>query len=153
MNRRGLSVLEAMVAIAILAIAIAPLLEVQRQIARAHQRYDGAYQRMTLRSNAFAVLRDLNPMETPEGRLELAPDVEMRWNAAPISEEVLSTVYPNGDGQFNVALYAVEVEVADKTSGLDNKFSVERMGWRRVVERAVNSRPTDTIDRDRIAYP
>lgn len=154
MNKRGLSVLEAMVAIAILAIAIVPLLQIQSQIARTHQRYDALYDRVTMHNNAFAILRDLNPIETPEGRTELAPGVVMTWNSRQLSDEVRSTVYPNGDGQFDVALFEVSVVVASDRANLSHSFVVERLGWRQAAGTGqTRLDPSDPFDRDRMAYP
>lgn len=154
MSRRGLSVLEAMVAIAILAIAIVPLLEIQSQIARTHQRYEALYERVTMHNNAFAILRDLNPSLNPEGRIELAPGVLMTWTSRQIGDEVRSTVYPNGDGQFDVALFEVSVVVASEIPNRTDAFVVERLGWRQAAGTTQDRLdPADPFDRDRMAYP
>lgn len=129
--RRGLSTLEAIVAVAVLAIAMTPLLAFQTQIARTHARYLSAYERVTLERSAFAVLRELNPMQRPSGEVDLGAGARLRWSSRALTEEALSTAYPTGDGSFQVALFAVEARIARPRGGPDIVLEIERFGWRR----------------------
>jgi len=131
-NRLGLSTLEAMVAITVLGVTLVPILDLQTQIARTHARYQVLYERTTLQRNALQVLRDMNPMDTPEGEVDLQDGVLLRWRATPISEQVRSTAYSIGDGPFDVTLYRINVEIVRETPPLNLAFDVERVGWRRI---------------------
>ena len=82
----GLSMIEVLVAVAVLGMALAPLVVVQGQIARTHQRYEESYARTALQRNALAMLQDMNPMQTPSGEIALDDENTLIWTSRPLSE-------------------------------------------------------------------
>jgi hypothetical protein len=136
-----------MVAVAVLAIAILPLLDVQGQITRTYQRFVFEYERATVQRNALAVLREINARSHPEGRVELAADQVMTWTSQLIAGPILNAGYPTGDGVFLVSLYLIEARVERASWPEDILFKIERIGWEKIVD------TTSDITRDGRAQP
>ncbi len=124
-QQSGFSVIEALVAVAIMAVAILPLASLQGQVSRTAGRQQQVQLSLAAERSAMAVLRDLNMMEAPDGALDLGGGRVLRWQARPIS----STAATNS-GEFSVALYAVEAQVSDARGREISKFSVDQVGWR-----------------------
>jgi Tfp pilus assembly protein PilV len=134
MTRNGFTALEALLAVAILAIALLPLMEVQRQQIRATERQQAAWNRISAEKNALAVVTEINPKATPTGTLALGDGTTVRWASQPLTKEVLNANYTIGDGAFRVALYRVDVTVmARDNSTMLADFAIERMGWQRII--------------------
>lgn len=131
LQERGLSAIEALVALALLAIVFVPLMDLQMSVARQAAQQTAVRERLTAQHNALAMLRDTNPMATPQGERELAPGVTMRWTATPLSRESRSRAYPAGDGAFVVCLYSIDVNLSIREQS--TSFSVEQIGWRRLA--------------------
>lgn len=128
----GLSTIEVLVAVAVLGLALAPLVMVQGQIARTHARYEETYARSTLQRNALAMLQDMNPMQTSTGQIALDAENTLRWTSRPLSDVARGSDHPIGDGAFDVALYQVDAEIIGPNAGVRLRFSTERVGWVRV---------------------
>jgi prepilin-type N-terminal cleavage/methylation domain-containing protein len=135
-QRSGFSLLEALVAIAILGVALVPLLELQAQLARRAHAQAAIMAEASATQSALALLADLNPMARPQGAVETG-SLRVTWRARPLSEPVRSTRAGQGEGAFIVRMYEVRATV---TGGSDEplaQFAFERVGWRsadRVVE-------------------
>jgi general secretion pathway protein I len=129
LREAGLSTIEVLVAVAVLGLALAPLIVVQGQIARTHQRYEEAYARSTLQRNALALLQDMNPMQTARGEIALDAENTLRWTSRPLSAVERGSDHPIGDGPFDIALYGVDAEIIGAGGGLRLRFSTERIGW------------------------
>lgn len=127
----GLSTIEALAALALLAIVFVPLMDLQMRVARQAATQVELRERLTAQNNALAVLREMNPMATPEGEMDLAPGISMRWAAAALSHENRSRAYPAGDGAFIICLYRTDVDVRIRNQV--HSFSLEQIGWRRLA--------------------
>jgi general secretion pathway protein I len=124
----GFSVLEAIIAIAILAIAFLPLLGLQTQMTRTTLALERNTQLMEAKRSALAYIQALNPMRDPQGNLDLG-HAQMHWNAVQISQERPAMKMGGTKGRFMVALYDVEVTLTFDTQRTQN-FSVHATGWR-----------------------
>jgi general secretion pathway protein I len=129
-HQRGLSVLEALFAIAILAVAIAPILAVQAQATREFGRVAEARVQASAEMNALALLREINPMDEPEGARDLGGGQRLTWRATALSSERRSIGSEAPDGAFDVALYRYDATVRDANGRRIAAFSVEQLGWR-----------------------
>ena len=127
----GLSMIEVLVAVAVLGMALAPLVVVQGQIARTHQRYEESYARTALQRNALAMLQDMNPMQTPSGEIALDDENTLVWTSRPLSDVARGSDHPIGDSAFDIALYSVDAQVIGPGRGVRLRFSTERVGWLR----------------------
>jgi type II secretory pathway pseudopilin PulG len=128
-STRGLSVIEALIAIAILGIAFSGLLSWRQMILQQITRVEALEHDNRSRNNALALLADINPMTAPAGAFDLSAGETVSWQAIPLSTPSRSTAYPNGEGEFIVALYRLDVRVL-AANGQASMFSMERVGWR-----------------------
>jgi prepilin-type N-terminal cleavage/methylation domain-containing protein len=126
----GFSLLEALVALAIAAVCLVPLLTLQRQVIDSERRHEATMRRAEIQRNALVLLREVNPTEDPEGQVSLPPDLTLSWTSTPISDAKLATGQPtSGDGVFTVQLYRLEAQVLKGDQPIVPPFSVERVGW------------------------
>lgn len=125
----GFSVIEALVAVAIMAVAMLPLASLQGQVSRTAAQQQHLQARFAAERSAMAVLRDANMMAAPSGAFDLGAEFTLHWNARPISRTVRTN-----SGEFDVALFAVEASVSDANAREIARFSIDQIGWRRVSE-------------------
>ena len=125
----GFSLLEALVALAIAALCLIPLMSLQRTYIDGQRRHEAALQRAEIQKNALTIVRQINPTDEPEGQAVLAPDLTVSWTATEISDLKTSTGVPSGDGQYQVQLYRLDVSVSRGSQKVVPDFSVERVGW------------------------
>jgi general secretion pathway protein I len=127
---RGFSVLEMVVAMAILAAVLVPMLTLQNQLLSNFIRYDDAFDRMTLTRNALAVLEDVNPVETDRGSIAMTEDITLFWTATPVSSEHANALGDGTRGSFRVQLFLVEGELRAADGRRVTGFSYETLGHR-----------------------
>lgn len=121
--------METLVAVAIVALALAPLLDLQAQLTRqAHQQRARAFE-ATATQNALALLSGVNPMEQREGRFRSGA-IQITWRANPLSEPLRSTRAGAGDGNFMVQLFATDVVAHDRDGREVARFTFDQVGWR-----------------------
>jgi type II secretory pathway pseudopilin PulG len=128
--RAGFSALEALIAAAILGLALAPLLDLQRQSVRAAARYDAAREALSLQRSALDVLTSVNPMIEPSGRRVLTDQLSFEWVASPLTRTTPSVGYLRPEGGFDVALFRLNVRIF-RNRTLATTFSTEQIGWRK----------------------
>jgi general secretion pathway protein I len=126
----GFTLIEALVALALVAVAIIPLYEwVGRSLGTAARTAD-----MTRQAEAelsvLAVISRVNPMEEPSGTMDIG-GYRIRWQATPKTEPVDNVSYPRGVGLYQVALYDVKAEVR-RGDSLWFELQVDQVGYRRV---------------------
>lgn len=125
----GFSLLEAMIALAIAAVCLGAVFQLQYQLVNGQRRYEATLKRVELQRNALVLLREVNPQAQPTGEIALPPDMTLRWTSEPISEGRTSAGVPRGDGGFYVQLYRVDAEALSARGELIQAFSLERLGW------------------------
>ena len=125
----GFTLLEALVAVAIAALCLIPLMSLQRTYIDGQRRHEATLLRTEIQRNALTLLREVNPTDEPEGQRLLPPDLTLSWTATPISDLKTSTGFPTGDGPYSVQLYRLDAQVARGQTKVVPDFSVERVGW------------------------
>ncbi|NBB63525.1 prepilin-type N-terminal cleavage/methylation domain-containing protein [Pseudomonas sp. ODNR1LW] len=131
-ERGGFSLIEALIALTIAAITLTAIFELQQQMARGQRRATDVMEQVAAQENALALIRDLNPMEQPEGSIELPEGDTIRWSATPKTQVQRNAGFPIGDGLFDVQLFTVTVEVNRRNGRSPAPLVVDRLGWRRV---------------------
>jgi len=126
----GFSALEALIAAAILAVALVPILDMRRQSLREEAHYEAVRARISAQRSAIAVLTSVNPMAEPVGARGLSDDTTLRWRARPLTRPIRSTAHLSADGDFDVALYEVTATVNRNDASIAS-FSIELIGWRK----------------------
>ena len=155
-RQAGFSVIEALVAIAVIAVALVPLVGLQIQVSRDHVRQRGVRAEIAAQRNALALLRDANIMETPQGERDLGDGQRMRWSATPLSRLTRTTDHGAGDGGFDVMLYKVVITIDPTGAGVIGDgvpngtpfaFEVEQLGWRPVASATADAARTPSAAR------
>lgn len=130
--REGFSLIEALVALAIASMTLMAIFELQIQMARSQQRAALAIGQVAAQENALALTRNLNPMQQPQGRIELPDGDAIVWSAEPKSERRVNAGFPAGDGAYEVQLYRVTVGVERPQGRPPAPLVFDRLGWRRL---------------------
>lgn len=132
MKRRrqsGFSVIEALAAMAIVAMALLPLASLQGQVSRAGAHQQTVRERIAAERNAMALLRDINVMDEQSGMRRLSDDLVLRWTATPVSRAVRTNL-----GSFEVALFTVRAELVRGDGAPVAAFALEQIGWRAIAD-------------------
>lgn len=124
----GFSVLEALVAIAILAAALLPLLELQSQFARTAAAIERTEQRITLEEMALAHISALNIDQTREGSI-MTPQGQIIWASKPAVESRFARGNAGSRARYLMTLYDIEVILRLK-SGAQEQMTLQALGWR-----------------------
>lgn len=129
-SKAGFTLMEALVALAIAATTLAAVMGIQQELINAQRQNDRILKTSNMERDALALVKDINPASTPEGEIELPPNLMVRWTSEPVSDDKLTAGFPRGDGNYTATLYSVTVTVQDG-AGKDMipAFTVERVGW------------------------
>jgi general secretion pathway protein I len=124
----GFTLIEVIVALVILAASLMAFYEFLSSSLHAADRLRHATTAYDRAENALALATTLNPMEAPDGTLDLGA-YRIHWRAERIGAERVSTAYPSGKGRFIVALYRLVFDFPD-----DRDFApveVTKLGYHR----------------------
>jgi prepilin-type N-terminal cleavage/methylation domain-containing protein len=130
--REGFSLIEALVALSIAAMTLTAIFELQQQMIRGQRRAADAMEQVAAQENALALTRDLNPIEEPQGAIQLPEGDTIRWSSEPKTEMRTNAGFPTGDGMFQVQLFTVTVEIERRNGRSPAPLVFDRMGWRRM---------------------
>ena len=128
----GFTLLEAVVALALVAVAAMPL------YAFFSRTLDGLYRAAEVNResesslSAIAFLTGLNPMERPAGETDLG-SLRLRWSSREVVAATDVVAYPRGLGIHQAALYEVTAELLDGTR-LRTTVTLRLVGHKRVRE-------------------
>ena len=131
--REGFSLVEALVALAVAALTLGAIFQLQVQMARGQARAAAVLEQVAAQESALVLLRDHNFMAEPVGQRELGPGEVVRWQATPLGPPRVNVGLPNGDGVFEVQRFRVRVEIARAPGRTPPPMEFERVGWRRLA--------------------
>lgn len=134
-RERGFTLLEAIVALAILAAGTMALFAALNGALRSIERAEAAARLDTATANAIAFLEAVNPMQRPRGEAVLGVH-RLRWTTTLVAGPTDTQTDFFQLGLYEVALYDVRVELWRGTR-LDGRFVLRRAGWRQVREQAL----------------
>jgi general secretion pathway protein I len=123
----GFTLLEAIVALAILAAGTMALFAALNGAVRSIGRAEEAARLDTATENAIALLETINPMERPEGEERLG-DMAVQWRAKAVEPPGPGLTDYLQPGLFDVGLYDVEV-VLVLDGRVERRFAMRRAGW------------------------
>jgi hypothetical protein len=98
-GEEGFSLLEAIVALALLSAVLVPLHLLIGGATRSALHLDHANRVAEIELNALNIMDAVNPMERPQGSIDLGPYV-VRWSAHLALDPVLGSDYPTGRGLY-----------------------------------------------------
>lgn len=129
-SARGFTLLEAIVALAILAAGSMALFAALSGALRSIERAEAAARLDAATADAIAFLEAVNPMQQPRGEAALGAH-RLRWRATVVAGPTDTLTDYFQPGLYEVALYDVGVELW-RDGELDGRFVVRRAGWRQV---------------------
>jgi len=126
-TKAGFSVLEALVALALLAAALLPLYALQSSAGRAALAVERAHDRLALDRLAMNHLDPLNPALHQSGELAASGGF-VRWRAEPYGPSRPIVSVTGQAGRFRAQMYRIRVEIAPQ-HGAVREWSMDRIGW------------------------
>ena len=132
----GFSVLEALVAMAMLSAALLPLLALQGQFVTSVRAMERAEVKLSINSALQAQISALNLTLTPRGTLSL-PNANVTWEAVPAVETRRVRARGGRLARFETTLYTVNA-VVTYTSGGRETLILRGLGWKPVRAYASN---------------
>ncbi len=120
--------METLVAVALIAVAFAPLYQLQRTLADAAIALEETAQRLEAEASALDFIAAINPMERPSGELDLGAWT-MTWESTPVSVEEPATGF-RGPSSFDVGLFEINVTLSDGETR--RMLTIRKLGWRRI---------------------
>ncbi len=134
-HEAGFTLLEAIVAIALLGALLVPLYTLMSRNLDGLLRVGQANLQSEVTLNALAVLDSVNPMERPEGSVTLGAYL-LRWRSVALTTPVDGVGFPAGQSLYQVAMYRTQAEVlrVDDRGGTRPWFSFDlrQVGWHQV---------------------
>ena len=126
-NARGFSLLEAIVAMALLGLAASALLAWLDSTLISASRVRAVNSEAMLILDALPIVEHVNPMQNPEGSFAIPP-LSVRWKSKQLGDLRDSAVPLEATGVFKVGLYEVDV-VAKGAHEEEAHFTLRRVGW------------------------
>ncbi len=137
-SRAGFSLIEALVGLAVAAMALLAVFQLQQQLSFGQRRDDAALQLASAERNALTLLADVNPTADPDGEAPLAGGRRLVWRAAPLGEERSQTPFPTpyatvagSAAPYLLRLYRLDVDILGPDGRSLARFEFDRVGWRR----------------------
>lgn len=128
----GFTLIEALVALAIAAVTLTAIFQLQVQMARSQQRAQAVLSQVALQENALALIREINVMERPEGQTTLPGGDTVRWSARPLGESRRNVTEASTSGRYEVQMFEVTIETSSPGRRSPPDMTIERVGWRRL---------------------
>jgi general secretion pathway protein I len=128
-RQAGFTLLEAVVALAILAAVLIPLYTLVGGAMQSMLRARDASERAANELNLLAALATINPAQRPQGQMQLG-DLVLSWQAREVVAPVRGAGYPAGASSFEVGLYDVDAVLRDAAGRAAAQRTARRVGWR-----------------------
>jgi general secretion pathway protein I len=125
----GFSLLEAIIAIAILAGALIPIYAAISTSLQGAQRLGDINLGSEIGLNALEALDVVNPMATPEGEIDFGL-YRMKWLAKPLAPAIDQAGYPRGIGLYQIGFFEMSVDLIGRDGTIINAFQVRKVGWK-----------------------
>ena len=126
----GFALLEAIVALAIMAASGLALFAALSQSLQMIVRADAAFQRGEAIRNALAVVATIDPMKTPSGTREMG-GLRLAWRASLLEPEEGSATGTLATGYYRLGLYQLDCVLSDGGNEIA-EFRVRKVGYRQV---------------------
>lgn len=123
--------LEAVIAIGILAATLLPLLDFQMTVADGARRLEGRQNQLELEARALAYLRAVPPDVLASGEADLG-GLQLTWTVKETSAPRLMISDQGAPGRFEVQVIRLEF-VAEDAAGHEVEGHMDRMNWRAVT--------------------
>lgn len=129
-SQRGFSLLEALVAMVILASSGWALLDWVNASVASLRRVEDANARSEVSRNIIEYMQGVNPSQRPQGQVDLG-EARVQWTAALVAGPTDNIEYPRGQGVYEIGLYRTTVR-AYRGQALWLELELKQVGYRRV---------------------
>lgn len=129
-TRDGFSVMETLVAMALLAIAVIPLYALLQTLADGAARIESTSQMLGVEESALAILETFDPMAEPEGE-QMLGDWRLSWTSELIASESPATGYM-GSSIYQLSLFDVTATL--QQGARVRTIELRRVGWVQVTD-------------------
>lgn len=148
---RGFTLLEAVVALVLLATAGLALFSWINTSLDGLSRVESASRRIADERNALEYLRTINPMDRPVGETRLL-DLVVKWRSTPLQSPVPNLTDAQTSGAFMVALYETELTLVPGPGNQRSpwSFTTRQFGYKRAD--AVTSSAGSVTKKDAIQH-
>jgi general secretion pathway protein I len=126
----GFALFEAIVALAIVAAVALPAHAVIARAIATAQRAEAEALKAELQLNALAALGTVNPMQDPNGQLDMG-GTRLTWHARALTEPSQAVAYPRGLAPFSVGLFETRAEIVDASGRVIHSFTLRQVGHSR----------------------
>jgi hypothetical protein len=130
-GRSGFGLLEAIVALAILAATLIPIFALISTSMNSAIRLSQSNFESDIKLTALETMRAVNPMVTPAGTIDLGA-FAVRWAATPIAAPEEGTNYPAGGSFYLVGLFDCKVMVIRPDGSQALQFNLQKYGFKRI---------------------
>ena len=130
-GRAGFGLLEAIVALAILAATLIPIFALISTSMNSAIRLSQSNFETDIKLTALETMRAVNPMVTPAGTIDLGA-FAVRWAAKPIASPEEGTNYPAGGSFYMVGLFDCKVMVIRPDGSEALRFNLQKYGFKRI---------------------
>lgn len=127
----GFTLLEAIVAIAIVGIALVPIITFVSQMVTGLTRAGDANARNLAQQSIMELLEATNPLEHPTGDDQIA-DLQIHWESTDIISPSKIVRVGAGLAGFNIGFYNVTVSVSRANRGPWFSFDMRKVGYQRI---------------------
>ena len=127
-SARGFSLLEAIVALALIGLAGSALFAWLDSTLISASRVREVNSEALLVLVALPLVEQVNPMQSPEGKFEAAA-LTVRWKSRPLGDLRDSAPPGENEGLFRMGLYELDVVATGPHDG-EAHFVLRRVGWK-----------------------
>lgn len=132
-NSKGFTLLEAIVALAVMSLALVPMVAFVTQAADELQRAGDANARSFVMQSALALMEPINPMAEAQGSLALDRNITLSWDSVPLVEPNTGINVGAGLPAYRIGFYKVHVMLA---RGPDPwfDFDMRKVGYEKTMQ-------------------
>jgi general secretion pathway protein I len=132
-NSKGFTLLEAIVALAVMALALIPLVSFITQSANELLRAGESNERSFVMQSALALMDPINPMAEGNGNIPLDRDITLTWESQAIVEPNPGIQVGAGLAAYRLGFYKVHVTVnRGQTAWFD--FDMRKVGYEKTAQ-------------------
>jgi general secretion pathway protein I len=138
-NSKGFTLLEAIVALAVMALALIPLVSFITQSANELLRAGDSNERSFVMQSALALMEPINPMAEGSGNIALDNDLTLTWESQTIVEPNPGVQVGAGLAAYRLGFYKVHVTV-NRGQAAWFDFDMRKVGY----EKTAQGMPTES---------
>lgn len=131
-GQHGFTLLEAIVALAVIALALIPLVTYIAQAADGLYRAAESNDRSLAMQGALALMDPVNPMAEPQGQLPLDDKISMAWSSDVAVNPNSGVLVGGGLSNFKVGFYVVHVTLSRPEASPWFSFDLRKVGYQRL---------------------